>query len=165
MTVAKFGGTSVATGEAIRRLVRIVNQRPDVRVVVVSALAGVTDLLVSIADAAEAGRLQEAREAAEPVWERHRLLAADLGLPAETASEIDQAARGFGRRLAAMAEARDGRLRRRDEVLATGELLSSQIVAAACRAASGPRTWIRATRWTTSRRPRRGHSQRSAPAR
>ena len=47
MIVAKFGGTSVATAEAIRRLVGIVADRARrAGVVVVSALAGVTDGLV-----------------------------------------------------------------------------------------------------------------------
>jgi len=146
MTVAKFGGTSVATADAIRRLVRIVHQRRDVRVVVVSALAGVTDLLVAMADAAEAGRVQEARESAERIRERHRRLAADLGLPAVAADNIEQVAIGLGRRLDAMAERRDGRLRRWDEVLAVGELLSSRIVASAFGDASGGADWVDARR-------------------
>jgi aspartate kinase len=146
MTVAKFGGTSVATADAIRRLVRTVSQRPAVRVVVVSALAGVTDMLVAMADAADAGRLHEALEFAEQVRERHRRLAADLGLPADAADDVEQASRGLGRRLAAMAEGRDGRLRRRDEVLATGELLSSRIIASALRDVRGGADWVDARR-------------------
>jgi aspartate kinase len=146
MTVAKFGGTSVATADAIRRLVAIVNQRPCVRVVVVSALAGVTDALSATADAAEAGRLHEARESAERIRERHLRLAADLCLPADAADDIAQASRGLSRRLAAMAEGCDGRLRRRDEVLAMGELLSSRIVASALRDVSGGARWVDARR-------------------
>jgi aspartate kinase len=145
MTVAKFGGTSVATADAIRRL-QIVNQRPDVRVVVVSALAGVTDALSAIAGTAEAGRLDEALESAGRVRERHLRLAADLGLPAGAADDIEQASRGLNRLLAAIAEGRDGRLRRRDEVLAVGELLSSRIVASALRDASGGADWVDARR-------------------
>jgi aspartate kinase len=146
MTVAKFGGTSVATADAIRRLVRIVSERPDVRVVVVSAVAGVTDQLVATVDSAEAGRAQEAREAAERIAERHRLLAANLGLPADAADDIEQVARGLGRRLAAMAEARDGWPGRRDQVLAAGELLSSRIVAAAFQLVGIDAAWVDARR-------------------
>jgi aspartate kinase len=144
--VAKFGGTSVGTHEAVVRLVDIVNARPDVRVVVVSALAGVTDGLVAMADAAEAGQAQEARELGDRLWERHQLLAAGLGVDEEVSEEIGQAARGIGRRLVAMADARDGRLARRDEVLAVGELLSSRIVAAAFRAAGTDAVWLDARR-------------------
>ena len=110
MIVAKFGGTSVATADAIRRLVRIVIERRDVRVVVVSALAGVTDELVSIADAAEAGRLREAREI-----RRANLASGTTSWPPSSACAADARgrhragrARDSSRRLAAMAEGRDG---------------------------------------------------------
>ena len=47
MIVAKFGGTSVADAAAIGRLIGIVRSRtPDQPVVVVSALARVTDEVV-----------------------------------------------------------------------------------------------------------------------
>jgi aspartate kinase len=146
MIVAKFGGTSVGTAEAVTRLVGIVNARPGVRVVVVSALAGVTDGLVSMADAAEAGRLPEARDLAGRIWDRHHHLASGLGVADAVSDDIGQAARGISRRLAAMADARDGRLARRDEILATGELLSSRIVAAAFCAAGTDAVWIDARR-------------------
>ncbi|MEM7788868.1 MAG: aspartate kinase, partial [Bacteroidota bacterium] len=51
--VAKFGGTSVATPERIRRAVRLVAEGPaGRRVVVVSALGGTTDDLLAALDAA-----------------------------------------------------------------------------------------------------------------
>src|SRR5215208_2939872 len=54
MIVAKFGGTSVADAEAIGRLIDIVRRRiVDQPVVVVSALARVTDRLLSLAAEAE----------------------------------------------------------------------------------------------------------------
>ena len=50
MIVCKFGGTSVADAGAIARLVEIVRARSAERpVVVVSALAGVTDALLGLA--------------------------------------------------------------------------------------------------------------------
>jgi len=56
MIVAKFGGTSVADAAAIRRLVDIVRARlADRPVVVVSALAKVTDALLALAPLACAG--------------------------------------------------------------------------------------------------------------
>ena len=50
LIVAKFGGTSVADYEAMNRSADIVLSRPDVKVVVLSASAGVTNLLVSLAE-------------------------------------------------------------------------------------------------------------------
>lgn len=45
ISVAKFGGTSVATIAAIYKCVDIVKNNEDIKVVVVSAQAGVTNLL------------------------------------------------------------------------------------------------------------------------
>ncbi|TKB44773.1 lysine-sensitive aspartokinase 3 [Thalassotalea mangrovi] len=48
LTVAKFGGTSVADFDAMVRCANIVKDRADIRVVVVSASAGVTNHLVTL---------------------------------------------------------------------------------------------------------------------
>jgi len=49
VTVAKFGGTSVADADAMRRCAAIVTQTGKTRVVVLSASSGVTNLLVDLA--------------------------------------------------------------------------------------------------------------------
>ena len=50
MIVCKFGGTSVGDADAIGRLIRIIRARlGDCPIVVVSALAGVTDALLALA--------------------------------------------------------------------------------------------------------------------
>src|SRR4029079_7473915 len=80
--VMKFGGTSVADAEAIRRLIGIVRgQRAkspavDAPVVVVSALAGVTDKLVAIAQLAEEGAADRASVELQALKERHLAVAA-----------------------------------------------------------------------------------------
>ena len=56
--VMKFGGTSVADADAIGRLIAIVNRAKDAGaapVVVVSAMSGVTDRLIALAEAASEG--------------------------------------------------------------------------------------------------------------
>src|SRR5688572_9273739 len=54
MIVCKFGGTSVADAEAIARLIEIIRSRVDRKpVVVVSAMASVTDRLLDLAHKAE----------------------------------------------------------------------------------------------------------------
>ncbi|WP_294902918.1 lysine-sensitive aspartokinase 3 [Tatumella sp. UBA2305] len=59
LIVAKFGGTSVADFEAMNRSADIVLSRSDVKLVVLSASAGVTNLLVSLAEGQPAeGRQQ-----------------------------------------------------------------------------------------------------------
>ena len=49
LTVAKFGGTSVADAGAMSRCAAILEQNPDTRLAVLSASSGVTNLLVALA--------------------------------------------------------------------------------------------------------------------
>ena len=67
MRVMKFGGTSVATADAIRRVAAIVAREHRARragpVVVVSALGGVTDRLLEVAALARSGDAAGARRA------------------------------------------------------------------------------------------------------
>ena len=70
MIVMKFGGTSVKDRAAIERLIEIVRQTPD-PVVVVSALAGVTDRLLGIAAEAAAGDIDAARGNVRGLRQRH----------------------------------------------------------------------------------------------
>ena len=72
MLVMKFGGTSVACGESIARAARIVRERLHLQpVVVVSALAGVTDSLQSMGALARDGVLEEALSRLKACEERH----------------------------------------------------------------------------------------------
>jgi aspartate kinase len=75
----KFGGTSVPDGPAIRRATEIVRGRLDRRpVVVVSALAKVTDALLLIARTASERKLEEALSLIRELRERHLETARDL---------------------------------------------------------------------------------------
>ncbi len=52
LDIAKFGGTSVADYEAMLNCVKVVTANPNTKLVVVSACAGVTNLLVELASGA-----------------------------------------------------------------------------------------------------------------
>ena len=54
LSVAKFGGTSVANYSAMQACAKIIIADPNTRVVVLSASAGVTNLLVALANGVEA---------------------------------------------------------------------------------------------------------------
>ncbi|QDP01404.1 lysine-sensitive aspartokinase 3 [Thalassotalea sp. PS06] len=60
LTVAKFGGTSVANFDAMVRCANIIKNRADIRVVVVSASAGVTNHLVTLSQQSLSGVEQQA---------------------------------------------------------------------------------------------------------
>lgn len=79
MIVMKFGGTSVADAEAIKRTIGIIRSRLDKKpIVVVSALAKVTDMLYTISHAAENRDLQEATTLIEKLRLRHFELVDEL---------------------------------------------------------------------------------------
>ncbi|MNB93501.1 Lysine-sensitive aspartokinase 3 [compost metagenome] len=61
--VAKFGGTSVADFDAMNRSADVVLADPNTRLVVLSASAGVTNLLVALAEGLEASERQVKLEA------------------------------------------------------------------------------------------------------
>lgn len=147
MIVMKFGGTSVADADAIRRVVAIVAREPRAKVVVVSALAGVTDRLTGLADLAASGATGRALGGLSQLYERHIELACELG---GDGPELMRALRcSFGEvraLLRAAAIVRNRSPRSVDAVLACGELASSRIVAAALDRARIPVKWVDARR-------------------
>ena len=70
MKVLKFGGTSVGSSSSIRSVKEIVESQTDSVVVVVSALGGVTDLLIRASKMAETGN-SECFDLYSEVKERH----------------------------------------------------------------------------------------------
>lgn len=55
--IAKFGGTSVKTASAIRNVANIVAANPNIRIVVVSAVGGITNLLLEFCQAEKEQRM------------------------------------------------------------------------------------------------------------
>src|SRR5437867_3130521 len=79
MIVMKFGGTSVESADAIERVARIVSSRlKRSPVVVVSAMAKVTDQLISMGQRAAAAECNASLELSQALRERHLQTAKDL---------------------------------------------------------------------------------------
>ena len=151
MVVQKFGGTSVADPEAIRRLIEIARQARarDGRgpVVVVSAMSGVTDALLQIAASAGAGHPQEALQRVEQLRQRHLDAAQALaGAPAELIAQIGAHCDELSAVVRALAVLREVSPRTLDVIGAMGELLSSRLVTAALLRAGVPAEWVDARR-------------------
>lgn len=134
MQVLKFGGTSVANSENINKVVAIVREKlkKDKTVVVVSALGGVTDLLLGAALLAAEGdesfkeklsvieqRHIEAVKQLIPVTRQSQL----LSLVKKCCNEIEDTCNGIFL-------LRELTNRTRDRIGCYGEWLSSQIIAA-----------------------------------
>ncbi len=150
MIVIKFGGTSVGDADAINRAAEIVHDRRSRRpVVVVSALGGATNALLSIAAQATDGHLISAMRGVEALRERH-LEAAEalLGSWAEATDVISDLSATFDE-LASLAEALSvlghATPRSRDAIAAKGEMLSSELVAAAFRLRGVPAVHVDAS--------------------
>jgi aspartate kinase len=135
--VMKFGGTSVENAEAIQRLIRIVESRlaEDERpVIVVSALAGVTDQLVEAGSEAAQGHLGSALALVRKIHVRHEQLVDELvsgEAQAVLEREIRTQAQGLESLLGGVAEARQLTAATQDQLLGSGECLSSRVIAAA----------------------------------
>jgi aspartate kinase len=135
MIVMKFGGTSVEDAKAIQRVAQIVRGRVKRNpLVVVSAMAGVTDSLVRMSNAAAAGSLEVALAELQKVRQRHfgaahELVSGDAlaGLVLEFEENL-QSLETLLRGVSAIGELSP---RTTDLVLSYGEVLSSMLVAAA----------------------------------
>ena len=139
LVLMKFGGTSVEDAVAIRRLIGIVESRRNApEVVVVSALAKVTDQLLEAGRAAASGHLGSALATVRNIYVRHEQLAEVLvegnahpALAGELRGEF-QNLESLLRRIAA-ARSLDARLQ--DQLLGFGECFSSKLVTEALLAA------------------------------
>ncbi len=133
--VHKFGGASLADGAAFRRVVEIVSGRKGARVAVVSAPAGVTDLLLGLATRATGGEteLGPEVEALETRYLETLRSAAGRGHTV-TSAEIKASMDELGRMLSSLAVLHELTPRTRDFIVSRGERLSARILAAALEA-------------------------------
>ena len=138
MIVMKFGGTSVEDAKAIDRAASIVRQRlPQKPVVVVSAMAKVTDTLLKMARAAGDGDRDAALELSRGLRERHYNTAGELlgtGVFTRFHSELEAEFDALDELLRGIAAVGELTPRTTDLVAAYGELLSSGIVSEAFQA-------------------------------
>ncbi|PYS22479.1 MAG: lysine-sensitive aspartokinase 3 [Acidobacteria bacterium] len=136
-TVMKFGGTSVENADAFRNVAAIVKSAVHSQpVIVVSAIAGFTNLLLKSVEKAIAGDTKGATRSLEPDLARHNAIAKDL-LKAEAAAAFEQTvgvARAEIRQLHKIIAAHPVTSPPlQDEIVAFGEHLSSQLLAAVLR--------------------------------
>src|SRR5580692_89529 len=127
MIVMKFGGSSVESAEAIRRVAGIVRERLARRpVVVVSAMGKTTNKLLAIAAKAVSGELDAALKQLAVLRAFHERESAGLGLDETITAHFDQLA-DLVKGLAIMGELTPRAI---DAISAFGERLSSLIVTA-----------------------------------
>jgi aspartate kinase len=144
MIVMKFGGTSVQDAAAINSAAEIVLGRLGrAPVVVVSAMARVTETLLRVAEAAKARRVDEAAAGINELRERHLTTARELlGQSQEALLRIEREVQSQFAELENLARSVTtlGELtaRSQDAIVSFGERLSSMIVAEAFRSRGIP---------------------------
>jgi aspartokinase len=138
LQVWKFGGASLADAAAVRHAVGLIRAHHGPLVVVASALAGVTDLLLDGAKRSVGGEPEAASQVAATFLRRHRDLAHALVKAPRARHELllalDAAAREYREIAHAMAALGDLSARASDTLVARGERASSALVAAALQA-------------------------------
>lgn len=138
MIVLKFGGTSVGDADAIRRTAEIVKSRLDRQpIVVVSALAGITNALIALAEQSARGHLIGALRSVESMRERHlqqaELLLGNTPDCVETSAELSAMIDELAHLGEALATLGDLTPRSLDAIAAYGERMSSLLCMAAFR--------------------------------
>src|SRR5436190_24095732 len=132
MQVIKFGGSSVANAENINKVVAIVAQavKKDKTVVVVSALGGVTDTLISSASTAAEGN-ENYKEILTQVEQRHLELVKGL-IPVTQQSSVLSMIKKYCNEIEDICNGifllRELSARTKDRVVSYGELMSSQVI-------------------------------------
>ncbi|MBI4263548.1 MAG: aspartate kinase [Acidobacteria bacterium] len=137
--VMKFGGTSVQDAAVLGRLVSSVASEPRRRIIVVSALAGVTDALCGVTE----GRVRGAAagETMHRLLERHVALVRELVAAHAQGALVDRLRARF-EEAARVIRAEAPSPEESDAVLAVGELAGSELVAAVLSAAGLPAAWV-----------------------
>ncbi|NTW52230.1 MAG: lysine-sensitive aspartokinase 3 [Chlorobiaceae bacterium] len=148
MAVMKFGGTSVGTARAMQQAIAIVaeKRKSGVPLVVLSACSGITNKLIQIAEAAGAGRLEEALLKAAEVRKHHIDLVAELVSSQELRQELAGKIDVYVTHLEMLAKGIEivGELTERsmDSFCSCGELLSTTVFAAAMKEQGHQCQWL-----------------------
>ena len=142
--VHKFGGAALADADAIRRVIAIIAADGEQKVVVASALLGVTDDLLTIAHAAIDGETSTA--ALESLRERHVAVAQALGLDDKRLhSDLGKSFDELKHIQSRFAGHREFPSATSDEFIAYGDRLAARILASALSTTGTPARFIDAT--------------------
>ncbi|MSQ39099.1 MAG: bifunctional aspartate kinase/homoserine dehydrogenase I, partial [Chitinophagaceae bacterium] len=146
MQVLKFGGSSVGSAEAINQMVAIVSARmqKEKTIVVVSAMSGVTDQLIMLAQTAAQGN--EAYKTIIQNIEQKHLDAVRALLPIQqqsgTLSLVKQLINELETNCEGLFMLKELSMRMQDKIISYGELLSSKIISASFESKGIKQQWI-----------------------
>lgn len=137
LSVAKFGGTSVANHSAMTACAKIVIADPNTRVVVLSASAGVTNLLVALANGADA---QQRAQLLSEVRRIQENILIELQDDSVVRPEIERLLDNIASLAEAASLATSAALT--DELISHGEMMSTRLFVAVLRELNAQSTWL-----------------------
>lgn len=146
MQVLKFGGSSVGSAEAIDKVIAIVieSSKKEPTIVVVSAMSGVTDQLLMLAQSASQGN--EAYKTIIQNIEQKHLDAVRALLPIQqqsgTLSMVKQLLNELESNCEGLFMLRELSMRMQDKIISFGEVLSSKIISAAFESRGIKQQWV-----------------------
>lgn len=130
MKVLKFGGTSVGTIDSLRNVKAIVEQKEEQAIVVVSALGGLTDKLISTAQNAAKGGDSYYSDFQAMIERHHNIIngLVPIELQPEVTAIVDSLLEELGNIYKGVSLIRDLSPRSLDIIVSYGERLSSTII-------------------------------------
>ncbi|OOR99197.1 lysine-sensitive aspartokinase 3 [Haemophilus paracuniculus] len=137
LSVAKFGGTSVANFDAMTACANIVMADPNTRVVVLSASAGVTNFLVELANGCEKERRDEILAAVRTI--QYNIIE-KLQQQDEVSAEIDRLLQHIEALAESASLATSAALS--DELISHGEMMSTKIFTQLLNERGYPAVWL-----------------------
>ncbi len=131
MVVMKFGGTSVKDASTIKNSISIVKNKHRNAWVVVSALSGVTNLLVLICEELKLGKIDKVNQICDELELKHLNLAEELGI-SQSKIFVENYFNNLKTVFFAVNILGELTPKSMDLILASGEILSSRIISDYC---------------------------------
>jgi aspartokinase/homoserine dehydrogenase 1 len=155
--IYKFGGASLGDGAAFKHAASIVKRCPGPLVAVCSAPAGVTDLLLEVADRARAGETAKVAVVVATLREKYAAILRELALPAkpekDLAEHVEAAMRELETLAGGLAVLRELTPRTSDLVVSRGERVGTRLFVAALSAAGVKAEYVDALEVVVTRGP------------
>jgi aspartokinase/homoserine dehydrogenase 1 len=146
MQVLKFGGSSVASPDAIRQVGDIIKEqlKKDKTVVVVSALGKITDSLLQCAAAAASGN-PNYKGILQSITQRHLQVVRDLLPVTSQSSQLSKVMQQFNEVediCNGVYQLQETSVRVKDRILSYGEVISSQVISAYLASVGLANEWV-----------------------
>lgn len=124
INVLKFGGTSMGSAQAMRQSAKV-SLKQKANLVVVSAMSGITNEIITLANAAERQESEQVALSLSKITEKHVEALTDLGAEAIAKTQLERHLKDLQDLARGIFLLRDCSLKAMDQMMSFGERLSS----------------------------------------